>query len=435
MATLVISKGVDRFYISIMDVELRFNITQSDEAVITLPGSKSISLRALVLANVFTDEVMLNGLSDSDDCLDLRRAFQTFKVEGADRRLYSFGYGAAPLRFFLAFAASCPGFRGTLQCMPELQRRPIKPLIEALRSAGAKIDCLGGDETFPLYVEGRKLSFVGDRVAPEISSQFASALLMASLLWDQEYVVRKSSGAVSFPYVEMTKKMIGQFRKIHHEATDDTPVIYKIEKDWSAASYFYELALLLPDVKIRLTGMSDPAKSLQGDSRCAEIFRTLGVDTTFDSNGDALLSCSMNRLVQLKSAEFPLVLNMADTPDLVPALTVALCMAGIKFRIEQIGHLRHKESDRIEALAQELIKCGYIPETGADSIAWSGNTIHPETPFIINSHGDHRIAMAFAAAAIKFKSVIISGAECVSKSFPDFFGQLRKIGIDTLSKN
>ena len=129
----------------------------------------------------------------------------------------------------------------------------------------------------------------------------------------------------------------------------------------------------------------------------------------------------------------PVELDMGDVPDLVPALAVCMALAGIRFRFIRVSHLRHKESDRLSALQAEMAKIGFAVETGEDFVSWDGRRLPKSKDIIIESYGDHRIAMAFAIAAAKLNHVAIRGGECVSKSFPGFYEELKKIGFETMA--
>lgn len=381
---------------------------------VKVPGSKSIAARALIANEVFGTNARFVGMPDCDDTLELRAALDQLHLnlqrgvkerEREDADCYNLGAGGTSLRFFLAYVASTPGFCGKIDCSDALRRRPLSPLIDALRSAGAKIDCLNKEGECPLYVEGKSLDGRGVKVRSGISSQFTSALLLVSPLWKYPFV-QNEGGGVSRPYIEMTKGVIADFRKL---AAESCP-IYIIEGDWSAASYFYEYMLLHPEVKIEIDGLLPAQKSLQGDSVVDAVFRNI-----LDHDE----SCG-----ELK-------INACDFPDLVPALVVGMSVADISFCIEGIRHLRFKESNRISVLVEELAKCGIELYAGDDFIRYKkcGISSHDDSApkIVVNSHGDHRIAMAFGAAASKIGNIYIVGAECVSKSFPDFFDYIRKL--------
>lgn len=395
---------------------------------VRLPGSKSIAARALILnfINKYKGSpgVKLEGLPRCEDTLELEAALCELEQHVGDPELhyYNLGTGGTTLRFFTALAASIPGFSGTLDCSEALKRRPIKPLLDALRQAGADIT---GDFP-PLRVKGRRLSGEGIPVSGDVSSQFASALMLGSGLW-HEVDITYPEHLVSRPYLEMTRQVIADFGK---------QPIYRIEGDWSAASYFYELALVRPETEIRLLGLT--RHSLQGDSACQRIFERFGVYSEWEEipDGDSILILRghAEEIDALKTSGIPVKLDLRDTPDLVPALAVGACMARIPFLFTGVGHLRHKESDRMQTLAEELGRVGFDLTIGEDSLGWDGRWEYvmdrdEETPEF-HSHGDHRIAMALAMTAAAFGSVLIEGSEAIDKSFPGFLSLIGNVGIE-----
>ena len=202
-----------------------------------------------------------------------------------------------------------------------------------------------------------------------------------------------------------------------------------IETDWSAASYFYELALLLPGVDIPLRRLSAAEGLLQGDSACAGIFGLLGVETLRNEDGSACLNCDGEKLRLFREMEGPLQLDLNATPDLVPAIAVGLCFAGVRYSLTGIGHLRHKESNRLQAIANELERVGYRVDVGEGSLSWRGDRTPVGENETIYTYSDHRIAMAFAPAAVKVPYLSIEDPGVVDKSFPGFWDALEGLGF------
>lgn len=394
-------------------LQLNFDIRHQDsDAVVRLPGSKSMAARALIIDAVARRTRRLENLPECDDTRELCAALEQMRG-GADK--YDLGAGGTSLRFFVALAAATPGFEGTIDCGEALRRRPLAPLLDALRKLGADIRPLGKEGCCPLYVKGRKLRGGKVDIDGNISSQYASALMMVSDLMEEPLQMSFNS-MVSRPYYDMTCRMIELGEKM------------EIESDWSAASYFYEMALLLPGTEIRIENLTSPDDSLQGDSGCEEIFRKLGVETMRHADGSVVLCGSGEKVGELRKGEI-VGMDLSQMPDLVPALAVGMCLAGIKFRIEGIGHLKYKETDRLVALGMELEKIGYGLVVDDDSLSWEGRKYPVGENEVISAHGDHRMAMAFSAAAIRRGYITIDGAECVAKSFPDFFEQIGKLGF------
>lgn len=408
------------------------------EPRISLPGSKSIAARLLMLDYINerrngVPAPRRAGMPDCDDTRELSAALDLLRQYEPGRR-YDLGSGGTSMRFFIALVASMPGFEGTVDCSEQLRRRPVSPLVDALRRMGAEIRYLEEEGRPPLYIRGMQKwpeagadLLAADPDIARLSSQYLSAIILASCLHDVDVRnFRLPEGVVSRPYVDMTLKLVSLF----HSRSDVFSSL-AVEPDWSAAAFFYELALLRPELKI----IFDPALveegSLQGDSVCAPLFAEA-------------------------ATRRPFVADMSASPDLVPPLAVGLAFAGIPFRLEGVAALRYKESDRIAALTEGLARLGYKIEAEGDYLEWRGEereeveevedsredrvgreeikeeikdgNLDKEEP-MIESCGDHRMAMAFAVAAARFGPLRIRDAECVAKSFPDFFDRLRAAGF------
>ena len=196
-----------------------------------------------------------------------------------------------------------------------------------------------------------------------------------------------------------------------------------VEADWSAAAPWYALAALLPQSGITLQGLT--ADSIQGDARLVDLGSRLGIASRFDAHG---VSLDTSRFIDCCCSNFA---DMAATPDLVPSWAVLMCLLERSFRMTGVRTLRLKESDRIEALRQELLKLGYVLKIeGEDAISWYGERVAVTTqPPVIDTHGDHRMAMAFAPAAVRFPGLIIRDADVVSKSYPAYWRHLTQCGF------
>ena len=224
-----------------MDIDLDSGACrQVSIPVISLPASKSIAARALILSEIYSPTVLPVGLPDCSDTVELYRALRRLRESDGKEERYDLGSGATSLRFFLAYVASLPGFSGVVDCSAQLRERPLRPLIDVLRRAGAEIRCLGEEGNAPVHVVGRKLKGLDADVDVDagVSSQFVSALMMASLLWEKPFepsMGAKSCGdrPVSAPYVEMTSAMMREFAMIAENFRDaPTPMLYEIELDW-----------------------------------------------------------------------------------------------------------------------------------------------------------------------------------------------------------
>lgn len=415
-------------------------------AEISLPGSKSIAARALILAFIYrymrrnyregSIAIEVVNEPECDDTDELKRALRqlTEWEKTGSEYIYDLGSGGTSMRFFLALVASLSGFKGIIDCSEAMRQRPIAPLLTSLRSAGADIE---GDSS-PFKVRGRRLDGGDVNVDQSVSSQFVSSLMMASLLWEHPWC-NYTPAAVSRPYIEMTRRVMESFESMAESSEkkfgqDSENLRYLIEGDWSAASYYYEFALLNPGIIVKLRNLSEKDFSLQGDARCLEIFGQLGVrsEGTEENKVSGYDICGVaDKVNTIVKREAPVEFNLRNEPDLVPALAVGLCMAGIRFSLYGIGNLRYKESDRIAALKTELAKAGYQLRSESDKLIWDGavtEAINERDP-IFDSHNDHRMAMALAMTAPRFNSVTIAGAKAVTKSYSKFISDINKLGI------
>lgn len=396
---------------------------------VSLPLSKSVALRVMTLNAVAelqgATPARIAVLPDAEDVEGMLRAVGALKMaltEG-QRQSVNIGEGGAPIRFFTALAASAAGAEILLECSPRLAQRPIAPLLKALADAGASVDPQGEGGRPPLMIHGRHIDAPSLTIDAGVSSQYISALLMAAPLWESGISLLLEGELVSAPYLEMTLNLMRQFG-LNPTFENNTlslpaslitpPAEIAIEQDWSAASYFYELALIFGGKKVGIASLVPPSQSIQGDAMCAAIFERLGVASTFYEDGSVILQASNPAPEYFEG-------DMTDTPDLVPALAVAMCLADVKFSLSGVHHLRVKESDRLEALRCELAKLGYLLNVEADRLSWGGSRCESSEYPVIATYSDHRMAMAFAPAVVKYPNIRIENPEVVGKSFPKFW--------------
>lgn len=395
---------------------------------ITLPSSKSLSNRWLMLDYMSRTGIKIKNISSSNDTQQLGRLLHQLK--GGRRHNFDCHDAATVARFMLALLSVTPG-RNTLTGSPQLCKRPMKPLIDALRAAGCIIECTGEEGYLPVKIEG--ITPTAPRIAIDcsISSQFASALLMAAAFLPQGGVVELTDAPVSEPYIAMTLSVMEQ-AKVNWCLKGVPPAYYvehsipqcdvvSIEKDWSSAAFFFEAVSLLPNVAVRLPGLL--RESLQGDNVVRDIYEKLGLTI---SQGE--LSVEVKREKELTG---PLEWDFTHTPDIVPPVAVTCAALGIEARMTGVSNLRFKECDRLNGLETELQKLGrrivvednslYIP-AGApftkEDVAQAGT---------IDAHGDHRIAMAFGVLKVINPVLAVDTPEVVAKSFPDFWKMLDRL--------
>lgn len=405
---------------------MNIRIFPSDEILETtvshLPLSKSVSARVLLLGALTEGaaEPEPSQLADCDDIKVLSKALKQSKGEVTAHD------SATALRFLIAYFAAKEGAEVTLTGSARLCNRPVGALVNSLRGLGADIEYAAREGFAPLHIRGSRLTGGEIDLDASASSQFASALAMIAPGLPGGLRVNLGGQIPSMPYLKMTLAMM-QARGIDAHIEGYTmvvpqgaykPVEAEVEPDWTAASYWYEMAAVSAGW-ITLPGMKYPG--LQGDSILARIGERIGVLTNFE-DGNAELSATPDMYSRLD-------LYVSDHPDLVPALAVTACLVGMPFHFTGVANLRIKESDRIDALGSNLRKLGFVIETDRDSMGWEGE----REPIVrmpeIDPCGDHRITMAFAAAALFVPGIILLDCEVVNKSYPDFFEDLRQAGF------
>lgn len=395
------------------------------QASVSLPLSKSVSNRALIISALADDPYLPPVVAECSDTAVMTRALQSDgdRVDVAD--------AGTAMRFLTAYFACREGRTVRLDGTERMRRRPIGPLVDALRGCGAVIEYVGEEGFPPLSVEGRKLRGGDIHIDATVSSQFVSALLMAAPLMADGLRLTLDGEAASLPYIDLTLSMMEKAGAQAERTADvivvapggySTPEALTAEKDWSAAAFWYEIEALTCGF-LTLEGLD--LGSMQPDRRVAAIFNDLGVTTAEgEDSADDVDLCGSPEMSPRLVADF------ASTPDLVPATVVTCAMNGIPFRLTGLQSLRIKECDRLAALAAELRKVGVLAEIEGDhTLTWDGRR-HPvfEMP-VFETYGDHRMAMAFAPVAAYVPGIVVRDAEVVGKSYPGFWDDLQKAGF------
>ncbi len=391
------------------------------KSTITLPSSKSISNRTLILNALSGCPQDIQNLSDCDDTEVLVKAL------GFEECDFDIKAAGTAMRFLTALLATKEG-NWTITGTERMKNRPIKLLVEALRSVGGKIEYMEKEGFPPLRIHGSQLQGGKISMAGNVSSQYISALLMIAPLMKNGLTLQLKGEVVSKPYIHLTIELMkifgvdaewnGATIDIHPQSYK--PVSFTVESDWSAASYWYEIAAL-SKVEITLKGLFE--NSLQGDSAVARLFEPLGINTVFTTGGVILKQA--NRQTQTMEYDFE------DEPDLAQTFVTTCCLLNIPFHFTGLQSLKIKETDRIEALKNELRKLGYLLEDSNNSIlTWDGKRCEAEATPTIKTYEDHRMAMAFAPAAlVRQHGITIANPEVVSKSYPYYWEDLQKAGF------
>ena len=400
----------------------------------SLPPSKSLWARVLLL-DVLQDKLPYLEFAEGtpQDILALHAALRTYQ-EGAEE--INVSESGTAMRFICAYLAVTTQRPVRLSGTGRQHERPIAPLVEALRSQGAKIAYLNHEGYPPLLIEPSTFAWQGCELDASSSSQYLSALLLLAPTLPIGFEVdTRRYGLASRPYALMTIAQLREqgfiweeapsglfcFRgKKEEDSHSTSPLEQGYEADWSAASYAYALLSLLPiGSTIELSGLALP--SLQGDAAyLVQLFEQLGVHTEKTEAG----ICITHTTEEGKHA--PFTAHMSHCPDLVPAVVSALIGRSEAFTLSGVAHLRIKESDRLQALADELAKLGVKLTLGPDSLSWDGKTplsVHSSAPSL-SPHGDHRIAMALALLALRVPKLRMQEPEVVAKSFPHFWQEV-----------
>ena len=391
---------------------------------ITLTASKSESNRALIIQALCDDKFEIENLATAEDTQVLQKLLQFDSIE------LSAGLAGTVMRFMTAYLA-IKEEKFVLTGAQRMKERPIKILVDALRSLGADINYLEKEGYPPLAFNGGNL--LGGEVTLDgsISSQYISALLMVAPKLESGLTIHFSGEIISKPYIDMTINMMQYFgTKVYWN--NDSIVVksgnykerdFKVEADWSAASYWYSMvALAMGGTEIILYGLK--RESLQGDAVVTDIFKKIGVTTEFIDNG---IKLTKPERIELPSSE--LLIDFINCPDIAQTVAVACAALNVKARLTGLKTLRIKETDRIIALQAELNKLGFSVEViGNDLIINQIKEIKlGETP--IKTYNDHRMAMAFAPLAL-LTSIKVENSEVVKKSYPKFWDDLKLMGFE-----
>jgi 3-phosphoshikimate 1-carboxyvinyltransferase len=404
---------------------MQYRLSAPEEVIgnIKLPASKSISNRALIINALSGGTYLPENLSDCDDTQVMVRALTN------DSDVIDIMAAGTAMRFLTAFLSATDGTH-VLTGTERMCHRPIRILVDALRTLGADIEYIGEDGFPPLRISGKKLTGMEIELEGNVSSQYISALLMIGPMLENGLRLKLIGDIVSRPYINLTMQLMRDFGGCAEWTSCNTinvvPVKYNsntsfcVESDWSAASYWYQVVSLAPRAEVRLSGLFNG--SYQGDRKGAELFEKLGVATDFVADGVVLKKCG--KCVERLDADF------VEIPDLAQTFVVTCALLGVPFRFTGLQSLRIKETDRISALENEMLKLGYVIGDEDNSVMyWNGERVAPEHSPLINTYEDHRMAMAFAPASFLYPEMRIDSPSVVSKSYPTFWREMERAGF------
>jgi 3-phosphoshikimate 1-carboxyvinyltransferase len=400
--------------------------TQHDlEAQIAITGSKSETNRLLLLQALFSN-IILENTSNSDDSEVMQKA-----LKGNDE-IVDIHHAGTAMRFLTAYFAVSEGREVVLTGSPRMQERPIQVLVEALEQLGAQITYEKEVGYPPIRIKGQKITAHKVSIPANVSSQYISALLLVAPKLENGIELTLVGEITSVPYIKMTLALlndlniqtsfVGNVITVHPKKEVETKVM-TVESDWSSASYFFSLVALAKTATISLTSYKET--SLQGDSSLVEIYKQMGVTSQFEGN----------KLTLTKQSDFEykdLNLELNNTPDIAQTIVVTCLGLGVGCHLTGLHTLKIKETDRLEALRIELTKLGADISVTNDSLTLVA-TKNIKQDVNIATYNDHRMAMAFAPLGLKVP-IIIDNAEVVSKSYPDFWSDLKSLGFIVVQK-
>ncbi|UPT68388.1 MAG: 3-phosphoshikimate 1-carboxyvinyltransferase [Sphingobacteriales bacterium JAD_PAG50586_3] len=391
---------------------------------ITLPTSKSISNRALIIQALCEEPFTIKNLSEAEDTQVLKHILDS-KPAIAD-----VGDAGTAMRFLLAYYATQPN-GVTLTGSARMKERPIGPLVDALRSMGAEITYLEKEGYPPVMVKGSRNLNNRVTIRSNISSQFISALMLIGPAIKGGLRIVLDGPVTSSSYIDLTYnvmyfmdadiEMSEDGKEIIIEAVEYEANYFVVEPDWSAASYFFEIAALAKSTDIVLENL--PILSNQGDSGIVDLYEAV-FDLQCSAEGKSIRIKKQARPLGIADAEF----DFTEMPDMAQTIAATAAAVGVEFMLTGLKTLRIKETDRINALKNELEKLGVGVEVGDDWIKINP-PLKATGDLQFNTYNDHRMAMALAPLALVADSVTIDNAAVVNKSFPGYWNELRKLGF------
>ena len=406
-----------------MNISLEQSEIIQEPLHITITGSKSESNRLLVLQALFPN-ISLENISNSDDSDVMQMALKSTED------VIDIHHAGTTMRFLTAYFSSQEGKSVTLTGSKRMRERPIKILVDALRDLGADISYVENDGFPPIKILGKEITQNEVTLSANVSSQYISALMLIGSSLKNGLKLTLDGEITSVPYIKMTLNLLHQLgidaefegqiitvqRKI--EAVDKQTLV--VESDWSSASYFYSIVALSP-IGSTITLSAYKETSLQGDSVLASIYSQFGVKTTFENN-----TITLHKVKEV-SKDTLVKLDLVNAPDIAQTIAVTSFGLGIACDLSGLHTLKIKETDRLVALKTEIEKLGGMVHVTDKTLVLEPSEIINED-IAIDTYNDHRMAMAFAPLALCSK-IRVNDAEVVSKSYPEFWSDLEKIGF------
>ena len=387
---------------------------------IQITGSKSETNRLLILQQ-FYKNLQIENISNSDDSVLMQKALLSTSNE------INIGHAGTAMRFLTSYFAVKENSEIILTGSHRMKDRPIKILVDALKSLGANIQYLEKEGFPPLKIIGKKLVHNFVEIEGNVSSQYISSLLLIAPLLENGLQLKFKGEITSVPYIKMTLTLLAELG-VELSWDDDRILIQPkpsienktivVESDWSSASYYYSLVALSPNSEVTLS--SYKKNSLQGDSVLVSIYEKLGVKTTFNKN-----TVTLSNQPSTFNNQQQLTLDLINAPDIAQTIAVTCFGLGVACFLSGLHTLKIKETDRLVALKNEIEKLGGEVEITHETLHLKSSAKIIEN-VIIKTYDDHRMAMAFAPLATK-ASIQIEEANVVSKSYPTFWDDFKKV--------
>ena len=392
------------------------------KAALQITGSKSESNRLLILQALYP-QIEIENLSNSDDTVVLKNALE--KGEG----MIDIHHAGTAMRFLTAYFAAKEGCEVELTGSKRMKERPIRLLVDALQRMGADIEYLAESGYPPLKIRGKKLHVDSIKLQANISSQYVSALMLIGASLPKGLEIILDGRITSVPYISMTLEILehagisGKFigDRVYIEPVKELKsTSISVESDWSSASYFYSIAAIADTAEIKLSNYRKTSR--QGDSCLAEIYQHFGVTTLYEEDSIILKKNANKRSRRIHE-------DLRNSPDIAQTIAVTCLALGMECKLEGLHTLKIKETDRLQALKNEMEKFGARVNITDDCLQlFPVSNLKEDVQ--VATYNDHRMAMAFAPLALKIP-LIIKDAEVVSKSYPDFWKDLNKLGFNT----
>lgn len=387
---------------------------------IIISGSKSESNRILILNSIFKN-ISIKNLSSSDDTKVLH---QILNSQNSDLNV---GHAGTSMRFLSAYLATIDKKKFILSGSERMHKRPISILVKALNDLGFNISYLENKGFPPLKIFGGKNTKNKVKLKANVSSQYISALMLIAPSLDGGLIIELDGQVISKPYIEMTLSILNRLgidSQINNnlikvaQQNEIDPTTYEIESDWSSLSYFFSIVALSNNIE--LSFLNFKSDSYQGDINLCRLYKLFGVNAEFEKN--KLIIKKNNNFTHPKK----IILDLNDNPDLAQTILVTAFGLNIPIKITGLSTLKVKETDRLEAMYNELTALGASSVIDDESIEIFERNNKLNKDHVINTYDDHRMALAFAPLSVIFP-IQIHNPNVVSKSFPEFWKILEKI--------